>query len=300
MCSKKSISRLRFVFAVDEMLKERATRQLAPPSLSDIITGMDRLTLPDEQTGQSSHQRRSWRPLGLGAAWLAVILALAMAAAVLTGIAFDRLNSIGGARAYAAGEMEALATRRLAYVLFAFQMVAMAGVLVVARRYSLSGFVILPLVLPKRAVITFLLAIAGLFLISGVYGSAVYQFNRSAMSQDLGPFAGMMRTESWWLILLAAGIGAPLAEEFLFRGLLYGTLRAAPSGKVVAALVSAAAWAGLHLNYAIYGVVAIFLIGLYFAWLRERTGSLLPPIVCHGVYNSLIIVALASAPDAFL
>ena len=61
-----------------------------------------------------------------------------------------------------------------------------------------------------------------------------------------------------------------------------------------AALVTAVMWALLHANYSVYGLVAITLIGLYLAWLRERTGTLLTPIVCHGAYNSLIVLALAS------
>ena len=45
-------------------------------------------------------------------------------------------------------------------------------------------------------------------------------------------------------------------------------------------------------------VAAITLIGIYLALVREKTGTLLVPIVCHGVYNSMIVLMLAFAPDS--
>jgi membrane protease YdiL (CAAX protease family) len=59
-------------------------------------------------------------------------------------------------------------------------------------------------------------------------------------------------------------------------------------------------WALLHANYSIYGLTAITLIGIYLALIRERTGTLLTPIVCHGAYNSLIVLILAFAPNSSL
>jgi membrane protease YdiL (CAAX protease family) len=59
-------------------------------------------------------------------------------------------------------------------------------------------------------------------------------------------------------------------------------------------------WALLHANYSIYGLAAITLIGIYLALIRERTKTLLTPIVCHGAYNSLIVLVLAFAPNSSL
>jgi membrane protease YdiL (CAAX protease family) len=57
-------------------------------------------------------------------------------------------------------------------------------------------------------------------------------------------------------------------------------------------------WALLHAHYSVYGIAAITLIGIYLALVREKTGTLLTPIVCHGVYNSLIVLILAFAPNS--
>jgi membrane protease YdiL (CAAX protease family) len=133
-----------------------------------------------------------------------------------------------------------------------------------------------------------------------LYGSLIFALDREAFRNDMSPFAELMKARTWWLVLIAAGIGAPIAEECLFRGLLFGTLRRTPLGIGGAAAVSAILWALLHANYSIYGVTAITLIGIYLALVRERTGSLLTPIVCHGAYNSLIVLVLAFAPNSSL
>ena len=59
-------------------------------------------------------------------------------------------------------------------------------------------------------------------------------------------------------------------------------------------------WASVHSNYSVYGLTAIFLIGLYLAYLREKTGSLIAPIVCHGYYNASIVMVLAFAPQTIM
>ena len=69
-----------------------------------------------------------------------------------------------------------------------------------------------------------------LLALAGIYGGLVYSVDKQAFSHDIEPFAEMMKSQTWWLLLLAAGVGAPLAEECLFRGLLYGALRRTPFG----------------------------------------------------------------------
>ncbi len=132
------------------------------------------------------------------------------------------------------------------------------------------------------------------------FASLVFALNPDALRHDLQPFSEMMQSRTWWLIWLAAGVGAPLSEELLFRGLIYGALRRSPLGFIGATLTTAVTWALLHANYSIYGLCAITLIGIYLAWLRERTGSLATPIVCHGAYNSLIILLMVLAPNSTL
>lgn len=85
---------------------------------------------------------------------------------------------------------------------------------------------------------------------------------------------------------------APAAEEMLFRGALFGWLR----GRiplVVAAVVSAAIFAGAHLSLAAF--VYLFVFGLAAAAVYQRTGSTLNSFLMHACQNALAVaVTLAT------
>jgi len=91
-----------------------------------------------------------------------------------------------------------------------------------------------------------LLAIAVLLVLSAAGGALVYAFDRSALVSDMKPFADMAQTWAWWILFVAAAIGAPLAEELLFRGLLFGVLRETPAGFPGTALATALLWSALR------------------------------------------------------
>ena len=84
-------------------------------------------------------------------------------------------------------------------------------------------------------------------------------------------------------MVLLVVVAAPVLEELLFRGLLYGTLRRAV-GPVPAAAVSALAFAAIH-GLWIHAAV-LFLLGYALARVYERTGSLWSAIALHATYNA--------------
>ena len=96
--------------------------------------------------------------------------------------------------------------------------------------------------------------------------------------------------ELWLLALLVVGVGGPIAEELLFRGFLLSALAATKIGFWMAAIISTACWAALHGGYSAPGFFSITVMGLFFCWQLQRSGSLRVPIVCHALYNVLIVV----------
>lgn len=80
-------------------------------------------------------------------------------------------------------------------------------------------------------------------------------------------------------------ITVPIAEEFLFRGLLFRWLRNR-WGFSAGAFVSALVFALVH-PQASGSAPLIFLIGLALAYFYERSGSLWPSMVLHGVNNAV-------------
>jgi membrane protease YdiL (CAAX protease family) len=82
---------------------------------------------------------------------------------------------------------------------------------------------------------------------------------------------------------------APVLEELVFRGALHRGLRHR-LGMWPAALLSSAVFAGVHLEVASTSpvfLVQLFLLGVVFAWLYERTGNLLAPITAHLAFNAI-------------
>lgn len=113
---------------------------------------------------------------------------------------------------------------------------------------------------------------------------------------DVQPFARLMRSHSWWLTLVAVGVGAPLSEELVFRGFLFSAIARSRAGVMGAGIATSIAWTLLHAGYSVHGLVEVFAIGLYFSWLLWRTGSLWVPIACHAAYNTALVLALRFIP----
>jgi membrane protease YdiL (CAAX protease family) len=87
-----------------------------------------------------------------------------------------------------------------------------------------------------------------------------------------------------WLGSLAV-FAAPVFEEFIFRGLIFGGLRRS-LGFPAAALASAAIFAIVHPPAS---VVPVFGLGLVAALVYERTRMLAGPMIVHATYNAGIV-----------
>ena len=255
------------------------------------------------EAGGGEGQAAQWPPLtSLSRALTAIavgaiILALATFAAVLTGSVFDRAAGMGEARTWAAGEYEAMTTARLATFLMVFQIVTLALTFVAAAFFGRGRERLLPVAAPRGGTAALVVSAVVLLALAAAFAGAVFYVDKGAIVSDVQPIVQILQTRTWWLMLFVTVIGAPVAEEFLFRGFLFGVLRTSAAGFAGTALVTAFIWSTLHASYSLYGMTAIFLIGLYLAWVREKTGSLITPLVCHAVYNGLIVLVLASAPD---
>jgi dihydropteroate synthase len=89
--------------------------------------------------------------------------------------------------------------------------------------------------------------------------------------------------------LFQAGLAvlfAPWIEEAAVRGVLLGALWRR-FGFWVGAPVSAFLWAGLHFES--FVLILFTMWGVLLAWLRRRTGSLLPGIAIHGTWNAIVV-----------
>lgn len=106
------------------------------------------------------------------------------------------------------------------------------------------------------------------------------------ISQMLEDYEAMSQAfthpDAVWLSILAGSILIPLAEELLFRGIIFAELRRAFK-PAVAILLNALIFAVFHMNLPQAGYV--FVAGIVFAAAYYWSESLWLPIVLHMVYN---------------
>ncbi len=91
-----------------------------------------------------------------------------------------------------------------------------------------------------------------------------------------------------------AVIAAPVTEELIFRGCLYGVLRKS-NGRWPALVISSIVFALIHGHLPSLPGLVILAAGL--ALVYERCGSLWAPISMHAAFNGLTILAAIFLPD---
>lgn len=84
--------------------------------------------------------------------------------------------------------------------------------------------------------------------------------------------------------IMATFIG-PVAEEVFFRGFLYPALKKSFNISI-AIFITSVIFSLLHTN--IVGFLPIVALGAFLAYLREKTGSLMPSICVHIMHNSIL------------
>ncbi|MFH2001045.1 MAG: CPBP family intramembrane glutamic endopeptidase [Planctomycetota bacterium] len=89
------------------------------------------------------------------------------------------------------------------------------------------------------------------------------------------------------IILLFICVMPALWEEIAFRGLIQSKLAIA-IGKKEAWLLTAVMFTIIHVAVLSWGV--LLLLGLFLGWLRNRTGSLIPGMIIHFLYNFVVVI----------
>lgn len=134
------------------------------------------------------------------------------------------------------------------------------------------------LTLGYGAMAAFIACAVGLAYLTGLQHSALW----ADMAKQSAASASTV--SRGWLLALAV-LAAPLCEEFIFRGLIYGGLRRSMSAMPAMAM-SAAIFAVVHPPTS---MLPVFVLGLCAAWTYERSKTLLGPMLVHAVYNAVVL-----------
>lgn len=157
------------------------------------------------------------------------------------------------------------------------------------RRWRVADY--LALVVPRRGEVVFGLLIAIALILT--FNLIMIFIGRDIVPEFQVEAYRSAKTAGWLVTLLfAIVIVAPVGEEIAFRGFLYrGLVR--QGNERLAILVIALAWALLHIQYDLLGMVQIFAAGLVLGWFRWATGSTLLTIVMHVLINAEAMVETA-------
>jgi len=140
-----------------------------------------------------------------------------------------------------------------------------------------------------------LLKVLGLYAITWVvnicYALALYNYGFTPPETDV--YSKLLGQVTWYTLILnliLAGILAPIVEETLFRGVIFGSLQAY-FGKWTAAVLSAVVFSTLH--FQAYGFFPRFVLGMVLVYLYDKYKSLYPSVALHALNN--IVATLIAA-----
>jgi len=132
-------------------------------------------------------------------------------------------------------------------------------------------------------------------LILGAVGCMVMNFlERFGDPNSAGPLTRMATssTSGFVIWILAALVLAPLVEEPLFRGVLYGGFRRS-FGVMAAGIITSAIFVLLHITEIIHFLPAILPLAALAAgalWVRLRFAAIGPAIALHIGYNAIMVL----------
>ena len=88
-----------------------------------------------------------------------------------------------------------------------------------------------------------------------------------------------------WMISIVFIIGAPIAEELLFRGYLYSQLKNTKLGTYGTIFLTSLLWTGMHAQYDIGILFSLFFLGLVLGYVRYKYDSVYLAIAIHAIHN---------------
>ena len=148
-------------------------------------------------------------------------------------------------------------------------------------------------VVPFRVILS---KVLGLYAMTWVFNIcyAIALFNYGFNPPETDVYSKLLGQVTWYTLilnLLLAGVLAPLVEETLFRGVIFGSLQAY-FGKWTAAVISATVFSALH--FQAYGFLPRFVLGMVLVYLYDKYNSLYPSVALHALNNIVATLIAAS------
>ncbi|MCC3359588.1 CPBP family intramembrane glutamic endopeptidase [Bacillus sp. REN16] len=134
--------------------------------------------------------------------------------------------------------------------------------------------------IPIWLLITIILSVA-VVLLTSLLGNSVDNSKTESLQQNINLFTILIG-------IISAGVVSPVYEEIFYRGFIYRWLRVRLGmnwGIVISSLIFTIA------HFPTLNAMPVnFINGVVFAWVYEKTGSAIPGMIVHGVFNTIAVL----------
>lgn len=125
--------------------------------------------------------------------------------------------------------------------------------------------------------------------VSALWGEFLTSLGFEVQEQPMVEYFGESEGAPRVLAFFAIAFFAPVAEELVFRGVMYGALKDKLGG-VFAAVIVSAVFALIH--FSLIAILPIFLLSIVLIALYERYADLTAPIAAHCAFNTIMAVMI--------
>jgi membrane protease YdiL (CAAX protease family) len=128
-----------------------------------------------------------------------------------------------------------------------------------------------------------------------VHSLSLHLMAGDAQPQPLLQFlAGNSDLHGRLLLIVTAILIAPISEELIFRGYIFGVLRRY-AGPWWAMIISASIFAAIHAH--IPSLAGLFVLAVTLTLVYQSTGSLWTPMLMHALFNAVTVILTLAWPD---
>jgi membrane protease YdiL (CAAX protease family) len=131
-------------------------------------------------------------------------------------------------------------------------------------------------------------------------GAIIWQWLHEGQELPLHPVLLALKESQvgWWgpaVLVVAAVVAAPLAEELFFRGLVLGVMWRLTGRAWIAVITSGVAFGAIHGQP--QDILPLCTMGIALGYVRLRTRSLVPTIVAHALFNARTMILAILFPE---
>jgi hypothetical protein len=154
------------------------------------------------------------------------------------------------------------------------------------RRASIREYLALKPI-TKRQILVSLAIVAGLIALIELVGSVTGQ------SSDIFTMNAYQTAKPLALLWISFVIFGPAFEETFFRGFLFAGWVRSRLGAIGTVALTSGLFAVLHIQYDLFGIMSVLVMGIALGIMRLKTGSLWSPLLMHFAWNLVGMVMLA-------